>query len=59
MWHLKTQRNAKHASMDAVLFKREGGYSPTLTFFSGYSDDSSFLATGMLKSITLQLFNFW
>ena len=49
MWHLKTQRNAKHASIENNKrgFVQEGGYSPTLTLFSGYSDDSSFLDTGM------------
>jgi hypothetical protein len=49
MCHLKTQRNAKHASIENNKrgFVQEGGYSPTLTLFSGYSDGASFLAIGM------------
>lgn len=47
-WHLKKQRNDEQAPMENNCgFVQDGGYSPTLTFFTGYSDDSSFLATGM------------
>jgi hypothetical protein len=51
MWHLKTQRNPEHSSIENNKrgLVQEGGYSPTLTLFSGYSNGSSFLAIWNVK----------